>query len=222
VGVLLAELGAKPPYVDVDRPGAPVVLVAPYPVEQGLAGEDLARVLAQEPQQLVLHVGQVEHAAGHRRLVGLEVEDQGTVLDQVRSQAPTGPPQQVAQADEDLPFAERSDAEVVEEVVAQRQVTQLVGADHQEERVERDLSPSDLPAQRHGARQVVESTHHRAAPVVAARAALGRLELAGRPHAPEVVASLAERSLHHRRQRIGVAEQRFHGGQPVPGAMATA
>src|SRR5688572_12782544 len=46
VGVLLAELGPQPADVDVDRPGASVVLVAPHPVEQHLPGEHLARVLA--------------------------------------------------------------------------------------------------------------------------------------------------------------------------------
>ena len=46
VGVLLAELGPQAPDVDVDRAGAAVVLVAPHPREQRLAGEHLAGVRA--------------------------------------------------------------------------------------------------------------------------------------------------------------------------------
>ncbi len=43
VGVLLAQLGPQPADVDVHRAGPAVVLVAPDPAEQRLAGEDLAR-----------------------------------------------------------------------------------------------------------------------------------------------------------------------------------
>src|SRR5664280_3671540 len=83
VCVLFAELGPQPAYVDVHGPVPPVVLVAPYPAEERLAGEDLARSGGQEPEEFVLHVGEVEDLAGHRGLVGLEVEDERAVLQQV-------------------------------------------------------------------------------------------------------------------------------------------
>ena len=50
VGVLLTQLGPEPPDVDVDRAGPAVVLVAPDPAEQRLAGEHLGRVAGQEAQ----------------------------------------------------------------------------------------------------------------------------------------------------------------------------
>ncbi len=86
--MLLAELGPQTPDVDVDRPRAAVVLVAPDPAEQRLAGEDLARVRGQEAEQLVLHVGQVEDPPGDGGLVGLEVELQRPVLDERRCASP--------------------------------------------------------------------------------------------------------------------------------------
>ena len=67
VGVLLAELGPQAPDVDVDGAGAAVVLVAPHPRQQRLAGEHLARVGGEELQQLVLHVGEVERLARRSR-----------------------------------------------------------------------------------------------------------------------------------------------------------
>jgi hypothetical protein len=133
VGVLLAQLGPQAPDVDVDGAGAAVVLVAPDPAEQGLAGEDLARVGGQEAQQLVLHVGEVEGPAGHRGLVGLEVEHEGAVLDELGSR-----PRPVRQKR----WARRAassrgggqDAEVVEVVLAQLQVGDLVGRDDEQQR----------------------------------------------------------------------------------------
>ena len=76
-GVLLAELRPEAPDVDVDRAGAAVVLVAPHPAEEDLAGEHLAGVLGEELEQLVLHVGHVERPPGDGRLVRLEVERRG-------------------------------------------------------------------------------------------------------------------------------------------------
>ena len=45
--MLLAELGAQTPHVNVDRAGTAVVVVPPHPAEQGLSGEDLARMLTE-------------------------------------------------------------------------------------------------------------------------------------------------------------------------------
>ena len=61
--VLRAELGAQPPDVHVDRAGAAEVVVAPDLAQQLVAGEDPARVLGQELQQLELLVGEVERPA---------------------------------------------------------------------------------------------------------------------------------------------------------------
>ena len=69
--------------VDVDGPRPAVVLVAPDPRQQDLAGEDLARVLGEELEQLVFHVGEIERSARHRRLVGLEVQHEVAVFDEV-------------------------------------------------------------------------------------------------------------------------------------------
>src|SRR4029453_4241563 len=111
-GVLLAELGPEPPDVDVDGAGAAVVLVAPDPGQQGLAGEDLARGLGQELEQLVIHVGGVEGPAVDEGLVGLEVEDQRVVLDQLGLHPAARAPELVAQAGFQLPGVERREAEV--------------------------------------------------------------------------------------------------------------
>ena len=98
VGVLLAQLGPQPADVDVDGPGAAVVLVPPHPRQQRLPGEDLARVGGQELEQLVLHEGERKRAAGHRRLVRLQVEHQRPVLHELRPQAPARAPEQGARA----------------------------------------------------------------------------------------------------------------------------
>src|SRR5690349_15958458 len=58
--VLGAELGAQPPDVDVDRAGAAEVVVTPDLLQQLRAGEDPARVLGEELEQLELLEGEVE------------------------------------------------------------------------------------------------------------------------------------------------------------------
>ena len=132
VRVLLAELGPEPPHVDVDRARAAVVLVAPHPREQLLAGEHLARVRREELQQLVLHVREVERPVAERGLVGLEVEHEVAVLDDLGPRAPTGAPEQVAQPRLELLRVERREAEVVEEVLAQLELGELRAADEQQ------------------------------------------------------------------------------------------
>src|SRR3546814_20791026 len=74
---------SQPSDVDVDRAGPAVVLVAPAPGQQRLAGEDLARVAGQELEELVLHVGEVDRLAGNRRLGGLQVANHVVVLAQL-------------------------------------------------------------------------------------------------------------------------------------------
>src|SRR5205085_3294214 len=117
VGVLLAQLGPEASHVDVDRARPAEVLVAPDPAEQDLAGEDLARVRGQEPEQLVLHVGEIERTAFDGGLVGLEVEGQGAVLDELGPSSATAAHEQVLEARTELGRTERRHAEVVEEVL---------------------------------------------------------------------------------------------------------
>ena len=61
--VLGAELGPQPADMHVDRPGAAEVVVAPDLLEQLRPGEDPARVLGEELQQLEFLEGQVQRAA---------------------------------------------------------------------------------------------------------------------------------------------------------------
>src|SRR3954454_642254 len=123
--MLLAELGAEAPDVDVDGTGTAVVVVAPHPAEQRLPREDLAGVRRQELQQLVLHVREVERLAGDGGLVGLEVQHQLAVLDELGPGASTGAPEQVLEPRFELARVERGEAEVVEEVVAELEVAEL-------------------------------------------------------------------------------------------------
>src|SRR5690606_31757368 len=74
---LLAELGPDPADVDVDGPRPAVVVVSPHLRQQLLTAPDPARVLDQEPEQLVLHVGEDDRLAGDGRLVGEGVQLQG-------------------------------------------------------------------------------------------------------------------------------------------------
>ena len=60
--MLGAELGPQPAHVDVDRAGATEVVVAPDLLEQLRAGEDPARVLREELEQLELLEREVEGA----------------------------------------------------------------------------------------------------------------------------------------------------------------
>ena len=58
----------------------------------------LAGCAGEEAEQLVLHVGEVQHATGHGGLVRLEVQHERPVLDDVGPHALAGPPEQVLQA----------------------------------------------------------------------------------------------------------------------------
>jgi hypothetical protein len=59
---------------NVDRPRAAVVVVAPDALQQGLAREDAVRVSHEEPEQLVLHVGEADRLAVDGDQVGGRVE----------------------------------------------------------------------------------------------------------------------------------------------------
>ena len=141
VGVLLAELGPQAPDVDVDGAGAAVVLVAPHPRQQRLAGEHLAGVRGEELEQLVLHVGEVERVAVDGGLVGLEVEHERRRTRRSSGAVPRpGAPEQVPEPGLELAGVERRQAEVVEQVVAQLEVAELGAADQQQQRLERDVA----------------------------------------------------------------------------------
>src|SRR4051794_5997982 len=58
--VLGTELGAEPPHVHVDGPGATEVVVAPDLLEQLFAAEDPAGVLREVLEELELLEGEVE------------------------------------------------------------------------------------------------------------------------------------------------------------------
>jgi hypothetical protein len=78
---LRSELRAQPAHVDVDRAGAPVVVVAPDLLQQLGPGEHPARVLGEVLQQLELLVGQVERAPADLGGVGGLVDDDVTGAD---------------------------------------------------------------------------------------------------------------------------------------------
>ncbi len=123
--------------MDVDRAGPAVVLVAPDPRQQRLTGEDLAGVGGEELEQLVLHVGEVERPPADRRLVGLEVDDEVAVLHDFGPGRPAGPPGQQPQPGLQLLGVERREAEVVEKVFPQFEITQLVARHQYEDRLNR-------------------------------------------------------------------------------------
>src|SRR2546430_170981 len=205
-GSLLPELGSETPDVDVDGPCPAVVLVPPHARQELLAGEHLARVGGEEPQELVLHVREVEGSAGHRRLVGLEVEDEVAVLDNLGSRRPTRPPMQVPQARLELPRMERREAEVVEDVLAHLELGELCARDEQEDRLERGVPLAERTADPERALGVVVGADDSARPSV------GRLVLRSdrgvRDRLPRIAGEV-ERLRQQRRRRVREDEKRL-------------
>ena len=95
VRVLLPELGPQAPHVDVDGTRPTEVVVPPDSGQQRFAGEHLARVRGEVAEQFVLHVREVERAIVDDSLVGLEVQRERAVDDDVGALRPTGSPQKV-------------------------------------------------------------------------------------------------------------------------------
>ncbi len=210
MGVLLAELGPQPPDVHVHRPGAAVVLVAPDPAEQRLAREHLRRVPGQEAEQLVLHVGQVQDPARDRRLVGLEVQHERSVLDDVRPHALPAAPEEMLQAGHQFLGPRRQDAEVVEEVVAQEELADLPGADGEEQRRQGHLAQAHVTAEGDRGRHVV-SRHDQRTRVPGRAAVLpGRRDLVGRGHAVVAEPRALQRQGHLGGQVVREGEERVH------------
>src|SRR2546423_4798068 len=205
-GSLLPELGPKTADVDVDGPCPAVVLVPPDARQELLAGEHLARVGGEEPQELVLHVREVEGSAGHRRLVGLEVEDEVAILDDLGSRRPTRPPMQVPQARLELPRMERREAEIDEHVFAHLELGELRAGDEQEDRLERGVPLAQRTADPECALGVVVGADDCARPPV------GRLVLRGdrgvRDGLPRIAGEV-ERLREQRRRRVREDEERL-------------
>src|SRR4051812_46658915 len=103
---------------------------------------------AEELEQLVLHVGQVEGATVDGGLVRLQVEHERSVLDQLGSRAPPGAPEQVLEARLDLARMRRPEAEVVEEVLTQLEVADRGCIDDQQQRLEGQVALAQGPAER--------------------------------------------------------------------------
>ena len=120
--VLLAQLGPQTPHVDVDGPSSSEVLIAPDPGQQRLAAEHPARMGGEKPKELILHVSQVQGTALDRRLIGLQVQRQGPVDDQVRILAATGAPEQVRETRFDLLGGRVRKHEVVEQVLSKLEI----------------------------------------------------------------------------------------------------
>src|SRR5215471_3120670 len=100
----------------------------------------------EELQQLVLHVREVERTSAECSLVGLEVEHEVAVLDDLRACPATGPPEQVTQPRFELAGVERRQAEVVEEVLTQLELGELRAGDEQEDGLERRVALAERAA----------------------------------------------------------------------------
>ncbi len=161
----------------------------------------------EEPEELVLHVGEVEHLAGHRGLVGLEVQHERSVLDQVGAEALSGPPEQMCEPSGELLRVDRFEAEVVEEVLPQLELTELFGRDDDEHRRERDVALAQVPAEQERADRVGAAADHRTRPPALGLGVVGRL---GRVDALERVTGPIEHSDDRGRRVWGIAQQRFH------------
>ena len=57
--MLFAELRSETTNMHIDRSGAAVIVIAPHPAEEHFSRKHFARVLHEEFQQLVFHVGGV-------------------------------------------------------------------------------------------------------------------------------------------------------------------
>ena len=76
--MLGAELGAQPANVHIDRPGATEEVVSPHLGDQLLPGEDPARVLGEELEQLEFLVRQLQRTAPQSGRVGVLLDREVT------------------------------------------------------------------------------------------------------------------------------------------------
>ena len=137
---------------------------------------------------------------GERRLVGLEVEHEVAVLDDLRARAAPGSPEQVAQPRLELLLVERREAEVVEEVFAHLELAELRAGDEQQHRLERAVALAQRAADAERALGVFVGAHDRAGPAV------GRLGLRRDRHVADRlprVTGQVERLREQRRRWVG-------------------
>ena len=96
--MFFAEFGAQAANVHIYSSGATEVFVPPHARQQCLARKNLARVLRQEFEQLVLHVREVEWLPAKRCLVSLEVEYETAVFNEHLVLSSEFSPKQMTQA----------------------------------------------------------------------------------------------------------------------------
>lgn len=207
--MLLAELGSKSTDVDIDGPGAPVVLVSPDPAEQGLAGEHLCRVAGKEAQQFVLHVGQVEDPIFDRGSVGLEVDDEWSGLDDLAVCPATEPLELEREPSRELSGAHRSDDKIVEEIITQRELADRSSLNHQEEGSHRIFASSQRPTYGQSRSGIVTGDDDGATKAAVGHELLDRL---GRRSTSPGVPCLAEGEENLRRGGVREADDRVHVG----------
>ena len=166
--VFLAELGAQAADVHVYRAGPAVILVTPHSAQQHLAREHSARILGEELQQLVFHVGEVERLALDCCLVGLDIERKPAVLNEVGPQFGASAAgvfaQHEPQASFELDGVKGSEAEVVEQVVAHAEIGELASAEQHQQWRDGYLALAERAAQCPRSFGVSIAGDHRAGP----------------------------------------------------------
>ena len=176
-----AELRAEPTYVHVDGARAAEVVVAPDLLQQLGAGEDAARVLREELEQLELLEGQVEDA-------GADAGRVGRLVDADRARADLGGDVGVGRAGGqptlgetqprlDLGRAGRVEQDVVDAPLGGDGGEAALGDDEEERAVH--AGRADQPAQAADVRQVATAVHEHG--VDRRRVDQGRRPPKGRP-----------------------------------------
>ena len=70
------DFGTKTSDVDINGPGAAIIIVSPHLIEQHFTGERLARMRRKEFEQLKFFVGQVDRLAADMHFIALEINDE--------------------------------------------------------------------------------------------------------------------------------------------------
>ena len=146
-----------------------------------------------------------------RGLVGLQVEHQGTVFDEVRAGAPTGPPEHVGQPGVELLGLPRGDAEVIEEVFAQLELSELGAGYDQQQRRHRQIPLAHRPAQGERRLRIDVGADDGAGPSLVRFDPFGGVSRSG---GLPGVAGQVEGLSQGRRGRIGEEKQRLHSEGP--------
>ena len=142
------------------------------------------------------------------RLIGLQVQSQGSVFDQLGSDFPSRPEAEVFETGLELGGPKRRQAEVVEQVLAQFQVCQLATADQQEKRGERHFHLAESPAEGEGPLGIGIGYHDGTGPPPDGLLGHGGFSTRHRfPHPAAQVQALGQ----FRGWWVGKDEQRVHG-----------